>query len=395
MPATSTRNQVEREGGRFGAGLIRDVAVVTRGEARTHGLWLDSEFLNSVTEEIETRPYGVKSRFTHPTLSDDGLGKFLGTIEGPARLDGDMVRADLHLSETAHSAPDGDLAAYVMDMAERHPEHFGMSIVFSRDTKAEESFREDKGERSPDPDNKKNLRHVRLKELYAGDIVDDPAANPEGLFHRDHIAHDAEALLSFSLGLSDTIPELTTLDVDPGRVAGFVQRFLDGHNLTIITKEAIMPTEIKPVVQAETATDPVVPASKPESPTAPVDLAANERARCLQIAKHATEFGLASLAADLIGEGLSVNDALHRLKDAKLTALSRSAPAPGPSGEEMTAPKKGSREAEIVTHRDKYRVNPELAKICESERSYVNGQLLSAGKKPLTDTEAAAAQLEG
>src|SRR5262249_52510187 len=96
------------------------------------------------------------------------------------------------------------------------------------------------------PDNKKNLPHFRLGTLQAVDSVDDPAANPNGLFHRaDKVAVEAEQLLAWGLGLSDKRPQLAALnlDVDPDRLAGFVQRFLTRHKLTITPhgKGTVMP----------------------------------------------------------------------------------------------------------------------------------------------------------
>src|SRR5580698_1939845 len=74
------RNQkaVDRTGGDYGAGIIRGFAVVSRGEALGHDVWLDDVFLSQVANAINSSRSGRKSRFTHPSLSSDGLGKFLG-----------------------------------------------------------------------------------------------------------------------------------------------------------------------------------------------------------------------------------------------------------------------------------------------------------------------------
>lgn len=232
---------VERDGGDYGAGLIRGVAVCTRGEALGHGMWLDAEFVKSVALAINANKAGVKARFTHPGLSSDGMGKFLGRLKN-GWLDGDVARGDLHLSETAHNTPDGDLAEYVMSLAEEDPSAFGTSIVFDHDFGAEDRFEADNTDKdgsfaSPDPDNVQGYPHARLSRLWADDVVDEPAANPDGLFHRgDEIAAEADGLLSYALGLSDQTPQLSQLDVDPGRVAGFVARFLDQHGLEVVRK---------------------------------------------------------------------------------------------------------------------------------------------------------------
>jgi len=231
------KGAVDPNGGSDNAGIIRGLAIVTRGEASGHGYWLDEEFLGQVTTAIEEARFGIKARFTHPGLSGDGLGKFLGRVRD-ARVDGDVVRGDLHFSKTAHDTPDGDLAAYVMDLAENDPHAFGTSIVFRPDEDAEkEHARQHRKDGSPDPDNKENLRHARLKTLRAIDAVDSPAANPDGLFSRkQEIAEDADALLAYSLGLTDEAPEMAELGIDPDRGAGFVKRFLDEHGLEVVSK---------------------------------------------------------------------------------------------------------------------------------------------------------------
>lgn len=82
-----------------------------------------------------------------------------------------------------------------------------------------------------------NVPHARLKALLADDIVDEPAANPGGLFHRgDDIAEEAEKLAEFALGLSNEKPKLVALSIEPSRVAAFVGRFLDRHGLHVVPK---------------------------------------------------------------------------------------------------------------------------------------------------------------
>jgi len=280
VPAAD-QNPIDRDGGDYGAGLLLGVAVVSRGEAVGHGEWIDGEFLGQTAQAINASPAGTKSRFTHPELSADGMGKQLGRIKN-GRVDGDVVRADLHVLPAAHEAPDGDLAGYVMDLGEQDPAAFGTSIVYEPDRKAETEFAmnhgavigengyyDDSDFQSPDPLNTANLPHVRLAKLFADDVVDEPAANPAGLFHRQgDLLAEADALLSYSLGLSGDRPTIAALGADPDRVAGFVARFLDSHNLTVTKKEAPMPATAQSAGSAPEETSPkAVPESgepKPE-----------------------------------------------------------------------------------------------------------------------------------
>ena len=159
--------------------------MITRGEALGHDLWIDASFLEDVRDEINAG--GIKARFTHPGLSSDGIGTKLGRFYD-AEIIGDQVYADLHFQEAATKTPDGDLADYVMTLAEETPEDFGLSIVFEHDVQDMERLTDENTVNgrfiSPDEDNKNNYEHARLAALRAADVVDTPAANPDGLFQR-------------------------------------------------------------------------------------------------------------------------------------------------------------------------------------------------------------------
>ncbi|MCB1640793.1 MAG: hypothetical protein KDI37_03610 [Xanthomonadales bacterium] len=242
----SQQPRVERDGGDYGAGLIRKASLIARGEALGHGMWIDDEMLNQVAEHANSLKTGLKVRFTHPGLSSDGLGTLTARAKAVEVIDGATI-GDLHIVQSAHKTPDGDLAEYVMDLAESDPDMFGMSIVYSPDFKAEREHERDhtefdedgRGEFvSPDPANESNLPHARLSKLYAADVVDEPAANPNGLFYREQsLAKDADALVSYALGLSTERPAMVSLSIDPDRVSQFVGRFLDNHGLQITSKE--------------------------------------------------------------------------------------------------------------------------------------------------------------
>lgn len=238
-------DRIDREGGDNGAGIIRGLAVITNTEALGHGFWVDQRMLHDVQESINAAGHqGIKARFTHPGLSGDGLGSFLGRMKN-ARVDGDIVRADLHFSQSAHNTPDGDLAAYTMDLAESDPDAFGTSIVFSHDRKAEQEFLDaydvDGEFESPDVKNVNNLPHARLAALQAVDVVDEPAANPDGLFHRQaEIGEEADALAAYALGLSDQKPTLSALSIDADRVSAHLSRFLDRNGLQVVPRKEVI-----------------------------------------------------------------------------------------------------------------------------------------------------------
>lgn len=285
--SSSEKLPVDRTGGHYGQGLIDGVSIVTRGEALGHGFWLDAEFLESVRDGMGANELGVKSRFTHPGLSSDGLATHLGRAMDP-ELQGDQVFAGVHFTSSAHKTPDGDLADYTMSMAEESPEDVAISIVFDPDFEAErEHFLAHGGKieldpmygfeiwdnsefESPDPDNRQGLPHARLADLRAADFVGDPAANPAGLFQRgQQFAAEADQLAAFAVGISSKRPTVGALGLDADRVRGFFTRFLSTHNL-----------EIRPMSKlndAGGAAPAAAPAAEPTAPPAPAAAAPVEQ----------------------------------------------------------------------------------------------------------------------
>ena len=255
---------IDRSGGRFGAGIIRGVSLAAEGEALGHGLWLDAEMIATVAAMSQSDS-GLKSRFTHPGMSSDGMGRHLGRLHN-VKVIGNKAVGDLHFAKSAHDTPDGDLAEYVMTLTEEDPEAAGLSIVFERDFEAERAFEESnqedfeytdyrgekrKGKRfkSPDKTNKKNLRHARVKAMRAADVVDEPAANPDGMFQSNQLPHEADRLLSYAVGLTKEKPDFTALGVDADRAAQFLGRWLHSHGLSITSQPE--ETEMAEVSQEE------------------------------------------------------------------------------------------------------------------------------------------------
>lgn len=159
-------------------GIITGYAVITKGPALGHNMTIDEQTLNQVVELGNQAKLGIKSRFDHPSASNTSMGTFLGRTKNFRRA-GDRVLGDLHLSESAKEAPQGDLYHYVLGLAERDPQAFGASIVF--EGKSEFVLNED-GTRKTDEAGNPLPALARVDALLASDVVDEPAANPGGLF---------------------------------------------------------------------------------------------------------------------------------------------------------------------------------------------------------------------
>lgn len=228
--------QVSRNGGDNGAGLLSNVSLISAGEALGHDMWIDETTLAQVAELANQGKHGIKSRFTHPSMSADGMGRHLGRIKN-VRVEGYQVIGDLHFAQSSHNTPEGDLAEYVMQLAEEDPAAAGLSIVFEHDFEAEQQFMQENTTdafESPDDDNYRSLPHVRLEKLRAADIVDEPAANPDGLFDRQTLARAADDLLCYAAGMSQEKPKSLAFGIDPDRATQFLHRWLSVHQLSIV-----------------------------------------------------------------------------------------------------------------------------------------------------------------
>lgn len=255
--------QVSRDGGDNGAGMLSGVSLIAAGEALGHDMWIDDVTLSQVAEQAGQGKHGIKSRFTHPSMSADGMGRHLGRIKD-VRVEGDRVLGDLHFAKSAHSTPDGNLAEYVMELAEEDPAAAGLSIVFEHDAEREEAYRasfsDSDGFDSPDENNFKNLPHVRLAKLRAADVVDEPAANPEGMFDAQPLARHVDDLLSYAAGLSEEKPKSLAFGVDADRASQFLQRWLGSHSLSIVSANDGVPemSEAPQEVESEVSEVPQI-----------------------------------------------------------------------------------------------------------------------------------------
>lgn len=326
--STGSKASVDREGGRFSAGLIERVSVITAGEALGHEAWVDETFISQVHDAMLEADAGVKSRFTHPDMSSDGMGKTTSRLFNPElSKDGLQLYADQHFLQSAHKAPDGDLAGYLMDLADEDPGSYGLSIVFKRDAVAMDEFRLENSDEtgdfiSPDPGNVNNYEHVRLHSLHAADAVDEPAANPNGLFHREQtIAGEAEAVAAFALGLSKQRPEVIRLGLNPDRVRRFAERFLSTHQLELREKSmsavAAPASAATPATPAATPVDATKPADQPQTtPTATESNSAH--GAC---ARYMAAFG--DQGAIWFGQGLSFEQAQAKQIEALQASLAK------------------------------------------------------------------------
>ena len=165
---------------------ILGYVVAQEGPFKTDGRGeFDLASLRTIKRLMDAEPRGLKSRFTHPDMSSDGLGKFLGRSRN-ARMDKKMVpleggtfkqislvRADLYFDPTAFDTPHGNLAKYCLDLAESDPDALASSLVLQKD----EEFRiDEKGIALTGADGEDLPPLWRPTRLHASDLVDEGEA---------------------------------------------------------------------------------------------------------------------------------------------------------------------------------------------------------------------------
>ena len=134
--------------------VIEAVSIISIGEAKGHGLYVDAQTLREVKACAETYAGGVKVNLDHGA----GIKDIIGFVDN-FRIIGEKLLGDLNLLQNA------DRREYVLEIAEKLPDTFGISIAFSG------PVREIGGK-----------RFASCEELYSADLVQTPAANPTGLF---------------------------------------------------------------------------------------------------------------------------------------------------------------------------------------------------------------------
>lgn len=145
----------------FSASAISDytitgVSVITEGPALGHGVMIDAATIESVKACAEQYAGGLKVKMNH----GEGADSICGILRN-FRVDGAQLRADLRLLKSSDDTPK------ILEMAEMMPESFGLSISFSGQVEEIDG-----------------AKFVRCLEIYSCDIVDEPAANPNGLFSK-------------------------------------------------------------------------------------------------------------------------------------------------------------------------------------------------------------------
>lgn len=213
-------------------GIINGVSLCSVGEAKGHGVLLDQSFIDNIVALGSQLPQGLKCRFGHPSMSNEALGTYLGRFKN-FRTEGEKAVADLYLDPVAKQSPNGDLFSYVVKMAATNPDMFGASIVF---TPGECYQISPDGEKVP-PEGYDSLFgfpikkfedepwYASIEELHGADVVDEPAANEDGLFSASAKFNADKFAVRVSEFL-DSNPDIWDfIDKHPEKFEAFLERY--------------------------------------------------------------------------------------------------------------------------------------------------------------------------
>lgn len=159
-------------------GTMAGVSLISVGPALGHGLYVDSKSLDTIIDELE----GTKlpAYITHRgALFEDRLTREIGIFTN-FRVKDDRILGDFQAFD---SFREDDTRKFnrLFELAEKMPERFGLSIVFSANSTWATDVGDVDTEEKPD-DALFNFPSIRVEEVSSADFVDQPAANQKGLF---------------------------------------------------------------------------------------------------------------------------------------------------------------------------------------------------------------------
>lgn len=311
--------------------VINGFAVVTKGVTKDSRGEFDDISLDSVVELGNKVKTGVKSRFGHPNMSSTALGTFLGRVRN-FRRDGDIVRADLHIDKTAFETPDGDLAGYVLNLAESDPEMFGASMVIYWDEEKREGLDANGNELPP---------FIRVTNLFSVDVVDDPAAN-NGLFGMPFFSESVRPSAEMTAFLDKFLNNPDAVE----KTIGFLNRYRLNKEVQSKPKEEVLTMHDLTLEKLKEERKDIFDAAHKQGFDAGVH---DERGRTVAILKKAESFqGMSALALESVEQGLTLDQSVVKFQQKRLDDIEKaSAPVVGPDGEEVSKKK--------VTHLERAR----------------------------------------
>jgi hypothetical protein len=162
------------------SGTLSGVSLISVGPALGHGLFVDDASLDSLMLELQGQ--NLPAYITHRgAIFDDRLTREIGMFDN-FRIEGDRLVGDFQAFDSFRE-DESKKFNRLFELAEKMPERFGLSIVFSATT----VWATEDGDvaTAEKPDNALfDFPSIRVDEVSSADFVDQPAANQRGLFSK-------------------------------------------------------------------------------------------------------------------------------------------------------------------------------------------------------------------
>ena len=168
-------SQVDRE-----AGTMMGVSLISVGPALGHGLFVDGKSLETIEDELDDAK--LPAYITHRgALFEDRLTREVGMFQN-FRIEDDRLLGDFQAFDSFRE-DDSRKFNRLFEMAEKMPERFGLSIVFSATSAWATPDGDIQIDEKPE-DALFEFPSIRVEEVSSADFVDSPAANQRGLFSK-------------------------------------------------------------------------------------------------------------------------------------------------------------------------------------------------------------------
>lgn len=169
------QTQIDRE-----SGSMSGVALISVGPALGHGLFVDQDSVEGIMEVLEDER--LPAYITHRgAIFEDRLTREIGMFQN-FRIEEDRLLGDFQAFDSFRE-DDSRKFNRLFEMAEKMPERFGLSIVFTADSAWATPEGDVETLEKPE-DAIFEFPSIRVDEVSSADFVDSPAANQRGLFSK-------------------------------------------------------------------------------------------------------------------------------------------------------------------------------------------------------------------
>jgi hypothetical protein len=211
------QTQVDRD-----SGTMSGVALISVGAALGHGLFVDQDSIDGIMEILEDER--LPAYITHRgALFEDRLTREIGMFDN-FRIEGDRLLADFQAFDSFRE-DDSRKFNRLFEMAEKMPERFGLSIVFTADSVwATPEGDVDTLEKPEDAIFE--FPSIRVEEVSSADFVDSPAANERGLFSK---IDNVKSIKMTKAQLSEQVDALLSEKAEAATHIEALEASLEGH----------------------------------------------------------------------------------------------------------------------------------------------------------------------